>query len=196
MSTPQQQFIATGKANLDNLVAAQNRMFAGFEALIDLNLNVFKSSLENLAEKSQQVASLKNPEQASSFATTLLQPSAESALNYSQQVFDIIAGLQRDLGNLTEAQINQNQEQVSQLIEQAEKNAPAGSESLFAVLKTAVLNSTHVADSMIKAGRQVSDVVDSNITAARNTAVKATEKAAEAVEKTVGRATRTTSTSA
>ncbi|MCQ9617098.1 phasin family protein [Paenalcaligenes niemegkensis] len=188
MSSSQQPFFANNQANLNNIVAAQNRLFSGFEQLVDLNLQAFKSSLDDIAEKTQQVASLNDVEQANQFAIGLAKPSSDQALHYGKQLFDIVSGVQRDLGQIAEAQITQNQQQITQLVEQAEKSAPAGSESFFALFKASVLNATNAADGVVKATRQFTEATESNVAAASSAAANVSQQAAGAVEKTIARA--------
>lgn len=190
MSSLQQPFLANNKATLDNLFAAQNRLFAGFEQLLDVNMQVLKASLNEINEKTQTAADVKDAQQVNQFAMGLVKPAQEQAANYSKDVFDIVSSVQRDLGQLSEAQITQNQQQLNQFIEQAEKNAPAGSESFFALFKAGLLNMTHAADSMVRTSRQFADVAESNVVAASTAAANASQQAAGAVEKTMAQTTK------
>ena len=93
------------KASVNTFVAAQAVVFSGFEKLVELNLKVVKATLDEVAQKSQQAAEVKDPQEAAAFATGLLQPGAEKALAYSKHVYDIVAGVQGKLVKLTEEQI-------------------------------------------------------------------------------------------
>lgn len=117
MSAIPQQVLATQKTNLDNFLALQNTFFGGFEKLVDLNLKVIKATLDEVAQKSQQAIEVKDAQEALAFTSTLVQPGAEKALAYSKHVYDIVAGVQVDLSKLTEEQVSQGQQQVSEAIE-------------------------------------------------------------------------------
>lgn len=51
---------------------------------------------------------------------------------YTKHVYDIVAGVQTSLVKLTEDQIAEGQQQLSEAVDQFSKNAPTGSESAVA----------------------------------------------------------------
>src|SRR3546814_653071 len=138
MSAIPQQVLAGQKASLDNLLAIQGSFFGGFEKLVDLNLKVIKATLDEVAQKSQQAIEVKDAQEALAFTSGLVQPNAEKALAYSKHVYDIVSGVQGDLSKLTEEQIAQGQQHVSDAIDQIAKNAPTGSEGAVAILKSSL----------------------------------------------------------
>jgi phasin family protein len=190
MSAIPQHIFASQKASLDNLVAIQNSFFGGFEKLVDLNLKVIKASLEEAAQKSQQAIEVKDAQEAVSFTSSLAQPSAEKALAYSKHVYDIVAGVQADWSKLTEEQIAQGQKQVSEAIEQISKNAPTGSESAVALMKSSLATATSAYESVAKAAKQAGQTAESNINAAATATFKAAADAAEVAKSSAPRARR------
>lgn len=188
MSAIPQQVFASHKASLDNFLAIQGTFFGGFEKLVDLNLKVIKATLDEVAQKSQQAIEVRDAQEALAFSSALVQPNAEKALAYSKHVYDILAGVQGDLTKLTEEQIAQGQQQVSEAIDQISKNAPTGSEAALALLKSSVATANSAFDSVSKAARQAADAAESNINAATNATFKAASDAAEAAGKNAPRA--------
>jgi len=187
MSAIPQQVLARQKAAVNTFVAAQTAVFEGFEKLIDLNLKVVKATLDEVSQKSQQAADLKDAQEVSSFISASAQPSADKALAYSKHVYDIFAGVQSELSKLAEAQITEGRQQVSAAVEQLTKNAPAGSESAVAMLKSSLATATSAYDSLAKAAKQAADVAESNLSAAANATFKAATDAAEAAGKATSR---------
>ncbi|MBP6019629.1 MAG: phasin family protein [Burkholderiaceae bacterium] len=180
MSAIPQNVLANQKASLDSFLAIQNTFFSGFEKLVDLNLKVIKASMDEVAQKSQQAVEVKDPQEALSFTSGLVQPNAEKALAYSKHVYDIVSGVQADLSKLTEDQLSQGQQQISEAIDQLAKNAPTGSEGAVALLKSSLATANSAYDSVAKAARQAADAAESNIAAATNATMKAAADAAEA----------------
>ena len=127
---------------INTFVAAQSAVFAGFEKLVELNLKVVRATLDEVAQKSQQAADVKDPQEAAAFASGLLQPGAEKALAYTKHVYDIVAGVQGNLVKLTEEQIAEGQQQLTDAVEQFSKNAPTGSESAVALIKSSLATAT------------------------------------------------------
>jgi phasin family protein len=191
MSAIPQQVLAGQKASLDNLLAIQGTFFGGFEKLVDLNLKVIKATLDEVAQKSQQAIEVKDAQEALAFTSGLVQPNAEKALAYSKHVYDIVSGVQVDLSKLTEEQIAQGQQQVSDAIDQISKNAPTGSEGAVALLKSSLATANSAYESVSKATRQAVDAAESNLNAATNATFKAASDAAEAATKSAPRARRT-----
>ncbi|GAB2897214.1 TIGR01841 family phasin [Paralcaligenes ginsengisoli] len=182
MSAIPQQVLASQKASLDKFLAVQGTFFGGFEKLVDLNLKVLKATLEEVAQKSQQVIEVKDAQEALAFTSSLVQPGAEKALAYSKHIYDIVSGVQTDLSKLTEEQIAQGQLQVSEAIEQFSKNAPTGSESAVALLKSSLATATSAYESVSKAAKQAAEAAESNIAAATNATFKAASDAADAAK--------------
>lgn len=169
MSAFPSQILASQKASLEAFLALQQTAFSGFEKLVDLNLRVVKATLDETTQKAQEALALEDPQQAVAFMTTLAaQPGAEKALAYSKHVYDIVSGVQTEVGRLTEAQMAASQKNLSEAIEQLTKNAPAGSESAVAFMKSSLATATAAYDSLSRVAKQAADVTESNITAAAN----------------------------
>ncbi|HUH59136.1 MAG TPA: TIGR01841 family phasin [Candidimonas sp.] len=190
MSAIPQQVFTNQKATLDSFLALQGTFFGGFEKLVDLNLKVIKATMDELAQKSQQAIEVKDAQEALAFTSALVQPSAEKALAYSKHVYDIVSGVQVDLSKLTEDQIAQSQQQVSEVIDQISKNAPTGSEGAVALLKSSLATANSAYESVAKVARQAADAAESNITAATNASFQAATDAAEAAKSSAPRARR------
>lgn len=183
MSLTPQNLMQTQQRNIENVIAAQNHLFAGFEKLVNLNIDLVKSSLSEVAAQSQKVSHLQDVQQVAEFSTTVAQPAAEKALNYGKNVYAIFSELQKELVQLVEKQVNDNQEQAAVLVEQMAKNAPTGSESAIALVKAGLVASSNATDSLLKAGRQAADLNEANLNAVTGAAFKSVEQAAEVVEK-------------
>ncbi|AHV91732.1 TIGR01841 family phasin [Bordetella holmesii] len=190
MSAIPQHVLARQKSAIQTLVAAQTAVFGGFEKLIDLNLKVVKATLDEVAQKSQQAVDLKDAQDAASFGTGLVQPSAEKALAYGKHVYDILNGVQVDLAKLAEEQIAEGQQQMQEAVEQFSKNAPSGSESAVALMKSSLATANSAYDSLTKAAKQAAEVAESNLNAAANATFKAASDAADVATKAAGRTRR------
>ena len=116
MSANQQSLLASQKAVIDNLLAVQGTFFSGFEKLVDLNLKATKAALEDVAQKSQEAAELKDAQELLAFTSALVRP--EQAVAYGKDVYEILADIQGDLSKLAEAQLSQGQKQMSDVVEQ------------------------------------------------------------------------------
>ena len=184
MSAIPQQVLNSQKAAIDTMVAIQGSVFTGFEKLVDLNLKVIKATLDEVAENSQKVTSVKDAQEAATLTQGMVQPSADKAMAYSKHVYDIISSVQADLSKLSESHVAEGQKHVHDAIEQFTKNAPAGSESAVAMLKSSVAQASSAYDAVTKAAKQASEAAEKNLTAAASATFKAAGDAAEAVKST------------
>lgn len=182
MSAIPSQFVAQQKASLDAFLALQNTAFAGFEKLVDLNLRAAKASLDEATQKSQEIVALEDPQQVFAFATSLARPSAEKLMAYSKNVYDIVAGVQAEVGKLAESQIAETQKQMAETVNQLAKNAPAGSESAVAFMKSSLATATSAYDSLSKAAKQAAEVAESSMVSATNATLDAAATVPTVVE--------------
>jgi phasin family protein len=191
MSAIPQQVLDSQKAALDTLMAVQGTVFTGFEKLVDLNLKVMKATLDEVSQKSAEAIALKDPQEAIAMTSSLAAPSAEKAMAYGKHVYDIVSGVQADLGKLSETHIAEGQKHIHEAVEQLSKNAPTGSESAVAMLKSTLAQAGSAFDAMTKAAKQAAAATEKNVSAAASASFKAASEAAEVAKTATSRARRT-----
>ena len=174
------EVIDTQKASLDAFSAVQGALFTGFEKLVDLNLKVTKAALDEMCQKAQESVQVKDAQEAIAMSSGLVQPTAEKAVAYSKHVYDIVSGVQAELAKLTEGQLSQGQKQLNESIEQMMSNAPAGSESMMAVLKSMTTQTNAAYENLTKAAKQAAEAAEKNIQAATSATLKAASDVAAA----------------
>lgn len=172
------QFVAAQKATIETLFGLTTKAFEGVEKLVELNLQVARTSLAEAAETAQAALSVKDAQELLTLQASLLQPAAEKAASYSRHVYDIVAGTNAEVSKAAEATMADGQRKVLALVDTAVKNAPAGSESALALVKSAVTAANNAYESVHRAAKQATDVAEANFTAMTNTAVKASANAA------------------
>ncbi len=174
-----EQFLAAQKASMETLFGLTAKAFEGVEKLVELNLQVAKTSLAEAAESTQAALSVKDAQELMSMQAGLLQPAAEKAAAYSRHLYDIVAGTGAEVTKAAEATLADSQKKVLALVDTAVKNAPAGSESAVALVKSAVAAANNAYESVNKAAKQASEAAEANFTAMTNSAVKAAGSAAK-----------------
>ena len=189
MSAIPQQVLNSQKAAIEALVSIQTSVFGGFEKLVDLNLKAIKATLDEVSEKSQQVTSIKDAQEAVAVTSSLVQPGAEKAMAYSKHVYDIVSAVQSDLAKMGEVHLAEGQKHMHDAIDQLTKNAPAGSESSVAMLKSGLAQANNAFESMTKAAKQAAEAAEKNLAAATSATLKAAGEAAD-VAKSATRARR------
>ncbi|MFM2054757.1 MAG: hypothetical protein RL456_2794 [Pseudomonadota bacterium] len=167
------QFTAAGKANLEAAVELGQKAFGGIEKLVELNLQVTRASLDESAAHAKALLSAKDPQELLALQSGALQPAAEKATAYGRQVYEIASATQTEIAKLVEAQVTSSQQKLQGLVEQALKNAPAGSENAVAMFKQAMSATSTAIESAQKAAKQAASVAESNLQTMAKAATKA-----------------------
>jgi phasin family protein len=173
-----EQLVAAHKANVETLFGVTGKAFEGIEKLVELNMQVAKAAIGEVAETAKAAMSVKDAQELMALQAGLLQPVAEKAAAYSRHLYDIAATTNADIGKVAEAQAAEAQKKFMAVVDNAVKNAPAGTENAVALVKSAVAAANNAYESVHKAAKQAADVAEANFQAITNTAVKATQQAA------------------
>lgn len=180
MSFTADQLVAAQKAQVETLFGLTHKAFEGMEKLVALNLQVAKTTLSEAADTTKAALSVKDAQELLTLQASLLQPAAEKAAAYSRHLYDIMAGTNAEVVKVAEANVADAQKKVMSLVDNAVKNAPAGTENAVALVKSAVAAANNAYESVHKAAKQAADVAEANFQAMTNTAVKATQSATRA----------------
>jgi phasin family protein len=183
MNFTAEQMMATQKANVETLFGLTTKAFEGMEKLVELNMQVAKTMLAESAETTQAAMSVKDAQELLALQASLLQPAAEKAAAYSRQLYEIMAGTNAEVSKFAEATMSESQKKVLAVVDNAVKNAPAGTESAVALVKSAVAAANNAYESAHKAAKQAAEVAEANFQAMSNTAVKATQSAVKATKR-------------
>ncbi len=177
------QFAAAYQSQLETLFALSQTAFSGIEKMVALNLNVAKANLQDTHEKVREVLTVRDPQELLAWNAQQLQPAAEKAVAYSRLMYDIASSTQAEFTKVAEAQLADANTKFVSLIDAAAKNAPAGSETAVAMMKSAVAAANSAYDSLSKAARQAVEMTEANVSAATNAAVKTAGQAARTTRK-------------
>jgi len=184
MFTPE-QFAAANKAQFDTLFGLTNKAFEGFEKLLELNLQVVKSTLAESQENAQRVLSVKDAQELLALQADLAQPVAEKALSYGRHLYEIASSTQAEFARVAEAQFEDQNRKTQTLVENVAKNAPAGSETAVSMMKSAIAAANSTYETINKASKQAVEIAESNFNAAASAATKAANQATRNASKAV-----------
>jgi phasin family protein len=168
------QLVAAQKATVETFFGLSGKAFEGVEKLVELNMQATKAAMAEAAETTQAMLSVKDPQELFALQAGLMQPAAEKAAAYSRHVYEIVAGTNAEFTKAAEATVADSQKKVLSLVDNAVKNAPAGTENAVALVKSAVAAANNAYESMHKAAKQATEVAEANFQAMTATAVKAT----------------------
>jgi phasin family protein len=168
-----EQLLAAQKANLETLFGLTAKAFEGVEKLVELNVTASKAALTEAADTAQSILSVKDAQELLALQASLFQPLAEKTAAYSRHLYDIASSTSTEFGRAFEGQVAESQKKFLAVVDNAAKNAPAGSETAVAVFKSAVAAGNNALESVQKAVKQAADVAEANFNAVANSAVNA-----------------------
>ncbi len=175
--TPE-QIAAAQKANLETLFGLTAKAFEGVEKLVELNLQVVKSTLAESQDNAQRALSVKDAQELLALQAGFVQPGAEKLLSYGRHVYEIASATQAEFARVAEAQYEEQNRKVQTFVDNAAKNAPAGSETAVAIFKSAITAANTTYETVHKATKQAVEIAESNFNAAASAASKAASQAA------------------
>ena len=174
-----EQMIAAQKANIETIFGLTQKAFEGVEKLVELNVQATKAALSESANSTQALLSVKDAQELLTLQASLMQPLAEKTVAYSRHLYDIAQGTTAEFGKAAEAQASDTQKKFMAVVDNASKNAPAGSETAVAVMKSAVSAANNAMESVQKAVKQATEMAEANFNTVTASAVNATKTAAK-----------------
>jgi phasin family protein len=168
----QDQISVAAKANIDANIALYasltQKTLESVEKLINLNIAAVKSSMEESSAMTRKMLSAKDPQEFFSLISEQAQPKLEKAIAYGSTVATIAKSAQSEFAKATESQIAQASHKVHELIEEAAKKGPAGTESLITVMKTAMGNAGSTYEQIAKTTKQAVEAMEANLSSTVN----------------------------
>jgi phasin family protein len=174
-----EQIVAAQKANIETLFGLTQKAFEGVEKLVELNVQATKAALSESANSTQAMLSVKDAQELLTLQASLMQPLAEKTVAYSRHLYDIASGTSAEFGKAAEAQASDAQKKFMSVVDNASKNAPAGSETAVAVMKSAVSAANNAMESVQKAVKQATEMAEANFNTVTSSAVTATKTTAK-----------------
>jgi|ERR1700674_3672672 phasin family protein len=158
------QFAASQEAVLDNVSKLTNVYLESTKKLSELQIHMAN---EFIGESVRQVESLSTVKDIPS--AIALQASAKPAIAksvaYAKSAYGVFAAAGAEINTLAEAQAAEVSKQVTDAIDKATQNAPAGTEPAIAFVKAALSAVTTAADQLTKHTKQLIAAAEANLDA-------------------------------
>lgn len=177
------QFAAANKNSIEALLTLANTAFASTERLAALNLNTARSLLEDSVANTKSLMGVKDVQELVALQSGFVQPAIEKAVAYSRSVYEIVSQTQEELSKVVEAQVGEVNKAVASTLDQAAKQAPAGSDVAVAAVKSAIAAANSAYDSIAKATKQAVELAEANVNAATSATVRAVGAASTTAKK-------------
>ena len=184
MTATPEQIVAASKANVEaglkSASAFVTTVFTAAERVATLNLATARTAFDDSVAFSKAVMATKDPKALAALSLGAMTPAVEKSVAYGRSLSVIGGDTQEELTKLVEAEAAALGKNFDTALEGLFKNAPAGSETAVAMMKSAVAAANNAFESVQKAVKQASDVAEANFnavaTSATNVAKTATAK--------------------
>jgi phasin family protein len=178
MFTTPEPFAQAQKMSFETFQSVALKSLEGFEKLAELNMQAIKSSMEESAEQMRSLMTARDPRAFGDWSMTAAQPVADKMAAYAKHVYDIASGTGTEIARVVEKQFAESNKQLSASIDAMAKTAPAGSEGMVTLLKSAVSAAGNAYDQVNKVTRQAVETAEANLVAAAKAARPATPRKA------------------
>ncbi|WP_018230402.1 phasin family protein [Methyloversatilis universalis] len=183
MAFTPENIAAANKNGIEALLTLANTAFASTERLAALNLNTARALLEDSVANTKTLLGAKDVQDIVSLQSGLVQPAIEKVVAYSRSVYEIVSQTQEELSKVVEAQVGEVNKVVTSTLDQAAKQAPAGSDVAVAAVKSAIAAANSAYDSIAKATKQAVELAEANVNAATSATVRAVGAASTTAKK-------------
>ncbi len=136
------------------------------ERLLALQLGFAKSALGDATRTARAAAGTQDVQQLMALRTKAAEAAMSQWLEYARSLYEVASDTQAELSKLAEERLADLQRSVTDTVDQAAKNAPAGSDVAVAALKSSMAAATAAFDTFTKAARHAASFTDAGVKAA------------------------------
>ena len=172
-----EQLVAAQKVGFETISGLLAKGFEGIEKLVELNLQVVKSTQVENQEFLTKALSAKQPQELYALQTSYTQSVTDKVQSYGRNVCQIISSNQAEFAAAAEAQGKQYQHDVQALVDKLAQNAPAGSEAAVGVWNAFVKTASETYEAAKNATKQAVETAESNVGAASSASARRTRQA-------------------
>ena len=157
-------------------------MLSSVEQLTQLQLKAMRAATEDTLTNARKLLAVTDAQSLVELQTSLFNPAtqAERLAELNRQAYDVINQAQTEIKQLAGKQVTEGVKTAQETVENLAKNAPAGSEPVVQVMKTAFENANTLFENAQQAAQQVADFAESSLATATQAANQATQNAAKA----------------
>ncbi|MGE5650880.1 TIGR01841 family phasin [Noviherbaspirillum sp. UKPF54] len=160
------------EANLALYASLTNKTLESIEKLVNLNITAVKASMEESSAAARQLLAAKDPQEFLTVVTAQSKPALEKAVAYGNHVSGIASGAHAEFVKAAEVQMAALASKVNELVDEASKKAPAGTEGVVAIMKSALGNANGGYEQFASTAKQAMEMLEANVNAAVGQFVK------------------------
>lgn len=167
-----EQINEIAKSNLETALKFAKISMDSAEKLVKLQIEAARSAMEENAKNAKLLAETKDVQAANALRMKLAEAGVEQAMTYAKSVYDVTTATQGELAKLFEERLQTLTRGMSGAFDKVTAAAPPGSDFAVNAMRSAMAASQAAMDAMTKAGKQMTDLAQSNFNAAASAARK------------------------
>ncbi|MBS1191163.1 MAG: phasin family protein [Rhodocyclaceae bacterium] len=167
-----EEFAAINKAAIESLLTIAETSLNNVERLAALNLNTARAFFADAVANFGALAAVKDPQELIALQSAQAKPAVEKAVAYSRGVYEILSNSANGLSQIVEGQTAELKKSFSTAIEQSLKNAPAGSETVVAAVKSVLAQADSAYETMSQSSQQAKAMIETAVVSANAAAAK------------------------
>ena len=166
------QLSAANEAALNQFTHFAQLSLVNLEKFAQLGLAATRASVEQATAHAQALASAKDVHEVIALNSAALEPAMKRAYAYSRTAYESAAEANTEVKRVIEAQSAEYNRAAVAALEEAFKNAPAGSESVVENMKTAIAAAQSAYNNLTSINKQiyatVENAVEQNVATAKS----------------------------
>jgi phasin family protein len=178
-----EQMTAAQKANAEVVMALMRTSFEGMQRLAELNMAATREFFNNTVTRANSLLAAKDVNEVAAINQELAKPGLDKAMEYSRNVYDLVAQMQKDMTAVIEAQYSQFTKGAHDAIDKTSKASPVGGDIFGAAMKSMLEQTNKAFEGMNAVARQMAEIADANVKAANAATTKAVSAATKAAKK-------------
>jgi phasin family protein len=167
--TPE-QIQSTSKASVEALLSLASTQFSALEKLVALNSTVLKGAFEDTIANARALAGAKDPRNSSAYKRASRSPRSTRPSPTPRACTKVAAQTNAEFSKVAEKRVAELNDSFVSLLDQAVKNAPAGSDVAVNAVKQMIVAANSAYDNLTRAAKQATDIAQANVVAATESA--------------------------
>ena len=174
------QFSAANEAAINQFTYFAQLSLANVERFTELGLGAARESVAQAAAHAQSLAGARDVHEVIALNSAALEPAMKRAYSYSRTVYETAADTNNEVKRVFEKQSVEFNKAAVAALEEAFRNAPAGSESVVENVKSAIAAAQSAYQNLASINKQIYDsvekTVEQNVATVKSAASKAKSK--------------------
>ncbi len=172
MNNVPEQVIAANKQGMETFVEFAGIAAAGAEKIFDMQMRIAKAIFADNVKHSKSLVAAKDVQELTEIQAAITQPATEKLTAYGRSLYSVVAETQSDLSKFFDGRFSEVNKTMTSALDQAVKNAPAGSDVAVNAVKSAMTAANQAYDAFSKVARQVTEATEVSIAGTTNATTK------------------------